>query len=41
MRSGFAQIGYSLPSYIIKEMALLECPISFDTGNDLDSERFP
>ncbi len=30
IRSDFAQIGYSLPSYIIKKMALLECPISFD-----------
>ena len=30
IRSDFAQIGYSLPSYIIRKMALLDCDIYFD-----------
>ncbi len=30
IRSEFAQIGYSLPSYIIRKMVLLDCDIYFD-----------
>ncbi len=30
MRSEFAEIGYSIPSYILKEMSLLDCALNFN-----------
>ena len=29
MRSEFAEIGYSIPSHILKKLALLDCPLNF------------
>lgn len=30
IRSDFAEIGYSIPSHIIKELSLLECTLNFE-----------
>ena len=30
MRSDFAEIGYSIPSYILKKLSLLDCTLNFE-----------
>lgn len=29
MRSEFAELGYSIPSYLLKKIALIDCPLDF------------
>lgn len=30
VRSDFAEIGYSIPSYILKKLSLLDCTLNFE-----------